>query len=74
MLGQDDWQKGRERVKGQGFRMYCSTAQDIDRLAARIKSQGGVLMEEPGDRPWGSRDFAIKDPDGFMITISSEYE
>jgi uncharacterized glyoxalase superfamily protein PhnB len=73
MLGQDDWKLGRERVKGEGFRMYCATGQNIDKLAARIKSRGGVLMDEPGDRPWGSRDFAIVDPDGFKITISSEY-
>jgi uncharacterized glyoxalase superfamily protein PhnB len=73
MLGQDDWKLGRERVKGQGFRMYCATGQDIDKLAAGIKARGGVLTEEPGDRPWGSRDFAVEDPDGFKITISSEY-
>lgn len=73
MLGQDDWKLGRDRVKGQGLRMYCATAQDIDKLAAGIKARGGVLTEEPGDRPWGSRDFAVEDPDGFKITISSEY-
>ena len=32
MLGQDDWKKGRDRVKGEGFRLYCQTAQDADRL------------------------------------------
>lgn len=70
-LGQDDWKKGRDRVKGHGFRMYCSTAQDIDSLASRIKRHGGTLVEEPKDQPWGGRDFAVLDPDGFLITFAS---
>jgi uncharacterized glyoxalase superfamily protein PhnB len=70
-LGQDDWKKGRDRVKGQGFRMYCGTAQDVDTLARQIEARGGTLAEKPTDRPWGGRDFAVVDPDDFRITISS---
>ena len=70
-LGQDDWKKGHDRVKGQGFRMYCGTAQDVDAIAGRIRATGWTLAEEPTDRSWGGRDFAVVDPDGFMITISS---
>lgn len=70
-LGQDDWKKGHDRVKGQGFRMYCGTAQDIDALAERIKAAGVTLLEEPKDQPWGGRDFAVVDPDGFTITFAS---
>jgi len=70
-LSQDDWKKGRDRAKGQGFRLYCTTAQRIDALAAQIKARGGTLAEEPRDRPWGGRDFAVADPDGFVITIAS---
>jgi lactoylglutathione lyase len=70
-LAQDDWQKGRDRVKGQGFRIYCDTSQDIDALARQVQERGGTLAEEPKDQPWGGRDFAVVDPDGFKITISS---
>jgi uncharacterized glyoxalase superfamily protein PhnB len=70
-LGQDDWQKGRDRVKGQGFRIYCGTSQDIDALAERVRAAGWALLEEPKDQPWGGRDFGLVDPDGFTITISS---
>jgi len=70
-LGQDDWKKGRGRVKGEGFRIYCGTTQDIDVLAARVRSTGTALAEEPKDQSWGGRDFAVRDPDGFLITISS---
>lgn len=72
-LGQDDWKKGRDRQKGEGFRIYCSTAQDVDALAAAIKARGGVLEYEPKDQPWGGRDFALVDPDGFKLTIGSRF-
>jgi len=71
-LAQDDWEKGRDRAKGQGFRIYCDTSQDIDALARIVQERGGTLAEEPKDQPWGGRDFAVIDPDGFKITIASE--
>jgi uncharacterized glyoxalase superfamily protein PhnB len=70
MIGQDDWKKGRDRVKGAGFRIYCTTDEDVDRLAARIKAHGGTLSQEPRDE-WGMRALAVDDPDGFKITIAS---
>ena len=68
-IGQDDWKKGRNRAKGDGFRMYCETDEDVDQIAQRIKARGGVLLQEPTDQPWGGRSFALADPDGFKITI-----
>ena len=70
-IGQDDWKKGRDRAKGQGFRMYCGTTQPVDALARQIEARGAKLVEKPTDRSWGGRDFAVVDPDGFTITISS---
>jgi len=70
-IGQDDWKKGKDRVKGEGFRMYCTTVQDIDALATLIKARGGKLLEEPKTQSWGTRDFAVADPDGFKITFST---
>ena len=72
LLGQDDWKKGRDRVKGQGMNLYCQTAQDVDRLARRIKAAGGNVVQEPKDEPWGMRDFVVLDPDGYKITLWSE--
>jgi uncharacterized glyoxalase superfamily protein PhnB len=71
-LSQDDWRKGRDRVKGQGFRLHCGTAQNVDALAARIKARGAALAQEPTDQPWGGRDFSIVDPDGFLLAIGSD--
>ncbi len=70
-LSQDDWQKGHDRVKGVGFRLYCTTAQDVDRLAAEIRARGGALLQEPHAESWGGRMFVVADPDGFKITITS---
>jgi uncharacterized glyoxalase superfamily protein PhnB len=69
-IGQDDWKMGRDRSKGVGFRLYCTTTQDIDALAATIKAKGGRLLEEPHDLSWGDRALAVVDPDGFKITVS----
>lgn len=71
MIGQDDWKKGRDRVKGVGFRVYCSTIQSVDDLARRIKERGVALDMEPTDQAWG-REIALTDPDGFKITIVQE--
>jgi uncharacterized glyoxalase superfamily protein PhnB len=70
-LNQDDWKKGRDRVKGQGFRLYCATSQDIDKLAARVRAGGGTIVDEPKDESWGGRAFGVRDPDGFTITFAS---
>jgi len=72
MLNQDDFAKGRDRVKGLGTRFYCSTVQDIDRFASQIKERGGVLDQEPKMTEWGSRVFMISDPDGFKLTFQQE--
>jgi uncharacterized glyoxalase superfamily protein PhnB len=72
MIGQDDWKKGRDRRKGEGFRLYCTTTQDVDALARRIQARGGKLDSEPQDQPWGTRDFSLTDPDGFKITIGAD--
>lgn len=70
-LGQDDWKMGRDRVKGVGIRLYCTSVQDVDRLAAAIKARGVALAHDPVDQPWGVRDFGLSDPDGFRITIQA---
>lgn len=71
-LGQDDFAKGKARVKGVGMRTWISTEQDIDEIASRAKAAGVTLDSEPEDYPWGGRGFAVTDPDGFKLTISRE--
>ena len=67
-LAQDDFAKGRERRKGEGFRIWCDTAQDVDGIAERLRKFGGTIVEEPGTH-WDMYSFTAQDPDGFKITI-----
>ena len=71
-LSQDDWKKGRDREKGVGMRIYISTQQNLDELAARAKASGIALESEPHDTPWGSRAFEVTDPSGFKLTVGNE--
>lgn len=70
-LGQDDFRKGRNRQKGVGFRIILETEDDLDQLAEGIQARGGQLLTGPEDQPWGVRLFAVADPDGFNITVST---
>jgi len=70
MIGQDDWKKGRDRRKGEGFRIFCMTRQSVDAIADRILARGGRLDQAPTDQEWGFRDISLTDPDGFKITIA----
>ena len=70
LLGQDDGARGPDRVKGEGFSLQVTTAQDVDEMAARIRARGGELETEPAD-VWGKRAFRLREPDGFRFTISS---
>lgn len=71
LLTQDDGAKGK-RIKGVGFSLQITTAQDIDELARRIRERGGTLDMEPTTFPHGPRGFRLRDPDGFKFTIASE--
>ena len=69
-ISQDDWQKGRDRQKGVGMRLFIDTTEDIDKLAASAKEAGIKLDQEPHDM-WGSRGFEVTEPSGFKLTITS---
>ena len=69
-ISQDDFAKGRDRVKGVGMRLYIETDQDVEALARQAKAAGIVLNDGPGPLPWGPIGFTVTDPDGFKMTIS----
>ncbi|HEX5576532.1 MAG TPA: VOC family protein [Gemmatimonadales bacterium] len=72
-LSQDDFNKGRDRPKGVGFRISCETFQDVDAIAERLKTFGGTIIEGPGER-YDNYGFTAEDPDGFKITIGKAKE
>lgn len=71
LLTQDDGALGANRAKGVGFSLQIITAQDVDDLAQRVRSNGGTLEQEPADA-FGARAFRVRDPDGIRLVISSE--
>ena len=71
LLTQDNGARGAQRVKGEGFSIQFTTPQNIDALATRAKAHGAALESEPADG-WGARVFRLRDPDGFLLVISSE--
>jgi uncharacterized glyoxalase superfamily protein PhnB len=70
LINQDDGARGWDRVKGEGFSLQITTADDVDAIAVRIKQRGGMLATEPTDMPWGARVIRLQDPDGFKLVIS----
>lgn len=70
-LSQDDFAKGRDRVKGVGLRLHLETNQDLGVLARQAKTAGWTLEGDPAPLPWGPMGFTVTDPDGFKLTISN---
>ena len=70
-LSQDDFAKGRDRVKGVGMRLYLETEQDVTALAQQAKAAGITLESGPAPLSWGPMGFTVVDHDGFRLTISN---
>lgn len=70
-LSQDDFAKGRDRVKGVGMRLYLETDQDVTALARQAKAAGIALDGDPAPLPWGPMGFTVTDHDGFKLTIAN---
>jgi len=69
-LTQDDFAKGRDRVKGIGVRFWIETDQDVEGIARQAKAAGFKLDTEAAPLPWGPMGFAVTDPDGYKLTVS----
>jgi uncharacterized glyoxalase superfamily protein PhnB len=71
MLGQDDFAKGRDRVKGVGVRLYVETEQDLQTLANQAQAAGLSVEGDPAPLGWGPMGFTLTDPDGYKVTVSA---
>jgi uncharacterized glyoxalase superfamily protein PhnB len=49
--------------------LCCVLVEDADALFALYRERGASILEEPRDRPWGMREFTLKDPDGHRFRI-----
>ena len=44
-------------------------ADDLDAVFEKVHGAGAEIVSEPADQPWGTRDFAMRDPSGNLIRI-----
>ena len=44
-------------------------ADDLDAAFAKVRDSGAEIVQEPTDQPWGTRDFAVRDPSGSLVRV-----
>lgn len=42
---------------------------DLDGAFEKVRGAGAEIVQEPTDQPWGTRDFAVRDPSGNLVRI-----
>ncbi len=42
---------------------------DLDGAFEKLRAAGAEIVQEPTDQPWGTRDFAVRDPSGNLIRV-----
>ncbi|MQA88962.1 MAG: VOC family protein [Gemmatimonas sp.] len=47
---------------------------DVDACYKEVKERGAEITVEPGDRPYGVRDFNARDPNGISIIFGQDIE
>ena len=42
---------------------------DLDATFEKLRASGAEIVQEPTEQPWGTRDFAVRDPSGNLVRI-----
>jgi catechol 2,3-dioxygenase-like lactoylglutathione lyase family enzyme len=42
---------------------------DLDATFEKVRASGAEIVQEPTEQPWGTRDFAVRDPSGNLVRI-----
>lgn len=42
---------------------------DLDATFEQMRAAGAEIVQEPTEQPWGTRDFAVRDPSGNLLRI-----
>ncbi|MDQ2631492.1 MAG: VOC family protein [Actinomycetota bacterium] len=42
---------------------------DLDAAFEQVRAAGAEIVEGPTDQPWGTRDFAVRDPSGNLVRV-----
>jgi len=62
-------QRGPSRPRGY---LYVHVGQRLDELFADYHARGVDIVSEPKHRPWGLRQFEIRDCNGYLLTFAAE--
>lgn len=63
-----------EFVRAAGhFHLYLET-DDLDAVAEHLKAKGAVLLREPEDTPWKTRELVLEDDQGHTIYVGQRLE
>jgi len=57
--------------KGTGLYIYAEVG-DVDAYFKTLMEKGVKTSSEPKDWPWGAREFALRDPDGYKLVFYTE--
>lgn len=66
----DSGESNRGRRSGISLTICFSETKDLDALYAELSTKGVTIECEIGDRPWGNRDFTIRNPDGYKLILA----
>jgi catechol 2,3-dioxygenase-like lactoylglutathione lyase family enzyme len=55
------------------FHLYLGT-EDVDALAEHLRAKGVVLIREPADTPWNTRELVVEDDQGHTIYVGQRLE
>jgi catechol 2,3-dioxygenase-like lactoylglutathione lyase family enzyme len=42
---------------------------DLHAAFEKVRASGAEIVQEPTEQPWGTRDFAVRDPSGNLVRI-----
>ncbi len=56
--------------KGLSFTFLLPENRDLDAYYNQLRSKSVLICAEIADRDWGNRDFAVQDPDGYMLIFA----
>jgi catechol 2,3-dioxygenase-like lactoylglutathione lyase family enzyme len=42
---------------------------DLDAAFEKVRAAGAEIVQEPTNQPWGTRDFAVRDPSGNQVRV-----
>jgi len=52
-------------IEDPGATVLFLAVDDVDRAVEELRGAGVTISQEPVDQPWGARDAAVLDPDGY---------